>query len=257
MRAALAFTLGLLLAGTVTPSRAAGPLHMWSERFGDVDEDQGVSVAIDPAGNIIVAGHFIGTTDFGGGSIMSNGAEDIFLAKYDANGMHLWDKRFGGPSTDKAFGVTTDAAGNIILTGFFRQAVNFGGGPLVPIGFIEDIFLAKYAPNGAHLWSKRFGDTQSDAGVDVATDANGNIALVGYFQQNLFLGGPPLPGAGGYDMFAAKFDPNGVHLWSHGVGAGGQDKGASIKFDSAGNVVVLAYLFHGTINFGGGPLISA
>ncbi len=256
MRTVLACTLGLLLAGISTSSQALSPTHIWSERFGDVDEDQGVSVAIDPAGNIIVTGFFIGTTDFGGGSVMSNGAEDIFLAKYDANGAYLWDKRFGGDAADKGLAVTTDPSGNIILTGFFRHTANFGGGPLTAAGNIEDIFLAKYDPSGAHLWSQRFGNIQSDEGADVATDAAGNIALVGFFQNTLFLGGPPLPSAGNYDIFAAKFDPTGTHLWSQRWGAAGYDKGTSIKFDSAGNLVVLSF-FSNTVNFGGGPLVSA
>ena len=78
--------------------------HSWSALFGDEEEQVGISAAIDPSGNTIVAGSFWGTVDFGGGALTSAGAQDIFVAKFDPDGLHLWSKRFGdGTGQEYAF----------------------------------------------------------------------------------------------------------------------------------------------------------
>jgi len=83
--------------------------------------------------------------DFGGGELTSAGAEDIFLAKFDANGSHLWSKHFGDSSNQHGHSVTCDESGNVLVTGYFRGSVHFGGAALASEGNY-DIFLAKFKP---------------------------------------------------------------------------------------------------------------
>jgi hypothetical protein len=46
------------------------------------------------------------------------------------------------------------------------------------------------------------------------------------------------------------------HLWSQRFGDWDVQSGLSVAFDNSGNVVITGY-FQGTVDFGGGPLISA
>jgi hypothetical protein len=69
--------------------------HLWSQRFGDTTYQHGWSVTFDPSGNVAITGTFAGTVDFGGDPLTSSGWRDIFLAKFDASGAHLWSQRFG------------------------------------------------------------------------------------------------------------------------------------------------------------------
>jgi len=62
--------------------------------------------------------------------------------------------------------------------------------------------------------------------------------------------------AGGQDVYLAKLVPDGSHLWSHRFGSTRPDRGKAVAFDTGG-AVVAAGLFHGTVDFGGGPLASA
>jgi len=88
--------------------------------------------------------------DFGGGPLAAAGLSDIFIAQYDANGVHQWSRRYGdtegalGWDIDYGWDVAVDDSGNVIATGDFLGTVDFGGGPLVSAGDSPDIFLAKY-----------------------------------------------------------------------------------------------------------------
>ncbi|MDH3217262.1 MAG: hypothetical protein OEN01_13420, partial [Candidatus Krumholzibacteria bacterium] len=205
--------------------------------------------------NVVVTGDFQGTVDFGGGNLVSAGSTDIFVAKYDASGAHQWSQRFGSTNSDAGYGVAVDASGNVVVTGEFRGTVDFGGGNLVSAGS-DDIFVAKYDASGAHQWSQRAGSTNLERGYGVAIDASGNVVVTGPFQGTVDFGGGDLVSAGSTDIFVAKYDASGAHQWSQRAGSTGGDIGQGVAVDASGNVVVTGE-FQGTVEFGGGDLVSA
>src|SRR5438046_3726892 len=66
--------------------------HVWSKSFGTINSDQGRAVAVDPSGNVVITGYFLGTIDFGGGPVTSSGGLNTFVAKYSSGGAHLWSQ---------------------------------------------------------------------------------------------------------------------------------------------------------------------
>ena len=94
----------------------------------------------------------------------------------------------------------------VLVAGVFTGTVNLGGSPLVSAGGM-DIFVAKYSPSGAHIWSKRFGGTSTDYGYGVAIDGAGNVLSTGYFQNSADFGGGPLTSAGRQDVFVLSLGP--------------------------------------------------
>jgi len=234
------------------------PKHIWSKRFGGSGDDFGRSVSVDSLGNVYITGYFSSSTiDFGGGALTNAGGDDIFLAKFDSNGNHLWSKRFGGSSSDYGSSVSVDSSGNVYITGYFNSStIDFGGGVLTNAGG-SDIFLAKFDSNGNHLWSKRFGEDYSDIGSSVSVDSSGNVYITGYFNSSTIdFGGGVLTNNGNTDIFLAKFDSNGNHIWSKRFGRGGVDRGYSVSVDSSGNVYGTGYYNSSYIDFGGCPLSS-
>jgi fibronectin type III domain protein/beta-propeller repeat-containing protein len=231
--------------------------HIWSRRFGGTGDDSAYRVAVDRnSGNPVITGSFLGSVDFGGGTLVSAGGKDIFVAKYASTGSYVWSKRFGGTLDEIAQSVAVDAGGNVVLTGnFASSSVDFGGGALANSGG-ADIFLARYAATGAHIWSKRFGGTSSleERAYRVATDGAGNILLTGSVVDNIDFGGGPLARDGWYDIFLAKFSATGAHIGSKRTGAG---SGNAIAADGADNVLATGS-FVGTtpVNFGGVDLVS-
>lgn len=233
---------------------------LWAKRFGDASSQAGKRVTADPKGNVVVIGTFQGTTDFGGGLKMCAGAGDVFVVELDPTGGYRWVRSAGDVNNQTGEGVATDGSGNVVIIGDLSGSADFGGGPLTSADGV-DVFLAKLAPDGTHLWSKRFGGGGDQYGASVIADPQGNVLLTGRNEGSVSFGGNPLTnptsGApGGGAIFAAKLDPSGKHLWSTQFGDGSDQYGDAIATDAQGNVFVLAE-GGGTIDFGGGPLAGA
>jgi hypothetical protein len=121
--------------------------HVWSSSFGDGAGFQtGYGAAINAAGDVTIAGSFDSTADFGGVLLTDAGSGDIFVARYDTNGMFKWAKQFGDSNLQHAFGVKVDANDNVLLTGGIFGTVDFGKGGLTGGVSDFDLFVVKLTP---------------------------------------------------------------------------------------------------------------
>lgn len=255
---------GFSTTNTVTVNNAVtSNTNTWAQRFGSTGGDQGRAVAIDlSTGDIVMAGIFNGTVNFGGTNMTATSASDIVLAKYSSAGVHQWSEKLSGTGNGTANSVAIDSSGNIFLAGSFANSVDFGGGALVSAGG-QDMFLAKYSTLGAFAWAHRFGSTSDDIAYGTVIDPGGNVLLTGTFRGNVSFGGSALISAGTFqspyipgtpDVFIAKFSTLGVHTWSENfTNNTAADEGNGIAVDSASNVYIAGY-YSGTIDFGGGIL---
>ncbi len=232
-----------------------GQLAWPAKRFGNSGIDSGNGIAFDAGGNILLTGAFMGPTDFGGGNLAGLGGGDIVLVKFSSAGAHVWSKQIGGTADDVAFAVATDAAGNAVVTGYVQGAVNFGGGATASAGSL-DSFVAKYASDGSHQWSRRLGGANAEQGLGIATNGNGDVLVVGAFQGTVDFGTGPLASAGSWDVFVAKYTAGGTPLWSKRYGSSGDDYGYAAAFDASGSVTVTG-TFHDTVDFGGGVSLTS
>ncbi len=231
--------------------------HRWSKRFGDTNPNQMANaVATDASGNVIVAGNHWGTVNFGGSPLTSVGGDDIFLVKFDNDGDHAWSKRFGDASSNQiGRAVAVSSAGEIYLAGSFTGTVDFGVGPHASVGGL-DVYIAKFAANGTAIWSESFGGLGDQVLESIAVDASGHVALCGYFGGTVDFGGGQLVSAANNDIFLAKLDDDGDHVWSKRFGSGNNQEGAAVAIDDAG-AVIAAGRFESTVNFGGSTLTSS
>jgi Fibronectin type III domain/Beta-propeller repeat len=257
------------VAAATTPACSVTPA-VWSDAFGNTQEDRGRSVAIDPSGNVVVTGHFRQTVDFGGDPLTAaiycllgvcnpGYPSDIFLAKVSPAGAHLWSKRIGGHGDDSGSAVAVDSSGDVLLTGTVGPNVDFGGGELPsPTGY--DIFVAKYSGvDGSYRWAHRFGSDGNDVySYAIAVDPSGDVVITGQFLGTVDFGLGPLTSAGGWDIFVAKYAGiDGTPLWAKRLGGPLDNTGLGVAVDSLGDVVVTGYSY-GVADFGGpAPLTSA
>ena len=231
---------------------SAAGVHQWSKRFGGSGNDTGMAISTDSAGSVYIIGSFEGTIDFGGGPLTSSGMRDIFVAKFSATGTHVWSKKFGSTGDDVGYGLTVDSAGDAVISGKFQSSVSFGGTALTSAGG-DDIFLAKLSgTNGNHVWSKSFGNTSGDVSLAVTADASRNVVMTGYFTGSVNLGGALLSGSG-LDVFVAKYDTNGSHIWSRRFGGFDTQIGNSVAMKLTGEVSLTGYFANG-IDFGSGSM---
>jgi hypothetical protein len=236
------YSLFAFIMLVISPAiRAGEPVHDWSRRFGDVDNQNAHGAAVDVLGNSIVTGYFAGTVDFGGDALTSAGGTDIFVARFYPDGTHRGSRRFGDGGDQYAYSAAVDDVGYVIVTGYFADTVDFGGDTLTSAGG-TDIFVARFNPLGvSHDWSKRFGDSADQRGMGVTIDGSRNVFVTGYFKGTVDFGGGPLTSAGSWDIFVAKFDFGGTHLWSRRFGDTYDQYAYEPAVDNSGNVIVILH----------------
>ncbi|HKW15274.1 MAG TPA: SBBP repeat-containing protein, partial [Candidatus Krumholzibacteria bacterium] len=231
-------------------------LNPWVHTFGDASDQRGIGLATDPSGNVFVAGWINGSVDFGGGLRTSAGLSDVFLAKFNGSGTHLWSARYGDAGSQYATALATDASGNVYMTGANANGVDFGGGLLTSAGSY-DVFLAKFNPGGVHQWSAEWGDASTQSGGRIAVGPLGDVFLGGSFTGAINFGGGLLTSAGLDDAYLVQFNASGVHQWSARFGDANKYQGISSVAARPTNGCVVTGLFLNTIDFGGGPLTSS
>ncbi len=170
------------------------------------------------------------------------------------DGSLVWERTIGDAKLQQNAVVAVDSTGNILVAGSFYGTVDLGGGPMVSAGE-ADVFIAEMDPNGAHLWSKRFGDSANQLGVSIAFDPQNNVVLAGSLVGAADFGGGPLASAGGSDVFVAKLDSKGDHLWSKRFGDAADQEVTGVTSDATGAVILGGY-FAGSLDLGGGTMTA-
>jgi hypothetical protein len=170
--------------------------HLWSQRFGNAFNEVAGGVAVDPAGNVTMAGSFEnkGSISFGEkDDHFSLGEADVFVARFDGAGKLAWAKTYGGERIDVGYAVKVDGAGNAIVTGWFEGTVDFGkGGTVSSKNLNKDVFVLKLNTKGESVWLQTFGDKDHDQGRALALDDKGNAYVTGLYRFKLALVDPPV-----------------------------------------------------------------
>jgi hypothetical protein len=229
-------------------------------------------MAVDPDGNLVVTGTFVGSLTLGGTTIESS-SEAVFLAKLDRSGTAIFLKGYGNGATQLGFSVAVAPSGDIYLTGAFTQTINFGDTPdstlespwlqsAKTFGAPYIVYLAKLDAAGRHVWSKSFGNaTYSSSGERVLLAPSGDPILGGNFGGDIdFTGeadggdGGLVSGGGNAHTFLAEFTPSGESVWSRAYGVTGDlAQLFDLAEDSAG-ALYMSGNFENAVDFGGeGP----
>jgi len=193
---------------------------LWTRLLGTAAGETGGGLAIDAGDSIYVLGATGSEID----GNTSAGGSDIFLTRFDTDGVKMWTRQFGSSETDEAGGVVTDASGDIIVVGSIGG--DFGGSNFGS----NDIIVAKYDAEGTELWAHNLGTPEGERGEAVAVDAEGDILVVG--GTSGFLDGNP--NFGGPDFAVAKFSAEGDKIWTRQYGTNSIDLVAGIGIRSDG-----------------------
>ncbi|AWV99546.1 SBBP repeat-containing protein [Arcticibacterium luteifluviistationis] len=169
------------------------------------------------------------------------------------------DKAFianaGGTANDRGFSVAVDGSGDVYIAGYYADTATFGVTSIISAGGF-DMFIAKYNANGSLQWVKSAGGASADLGQSIKVDDSGNIYVVGYYAGTATFGSTSISSAGSYDIFVAKYTPNGTLNWVQSAGGASNDYGKSVAVDGSGNVYITGY-YAGTATFGSTSFRSA
>jgi hypothetical protein len=235
--------------------------------FGGSLDDFGYAIDVDASGRVLVAGSFQETTDFNHEpgatlNITSNGDRDIFIVQLDNFLGFNWAKTGGGIFQDNGYGIKSDGAGNVYVTGEFRNTADFDPGTgttnLTSFGS-ADVFVMKLNSSGDFLWAGQAGGANSnDRALGIDLDANGAVHVVGQFSNTADFdpgnGTANLVNVGGETIFVFKWTTGGSYVWARAFTtplSSSDNIGRGIVVDQSGNIITTGeYL--STVDFNGG-----
>ena len=150
----------------------------------------------------------------------SNGDNDMWLVKIDANGNKLWDKSFGTSVSEILNAMLPTKDGGFLLGGS-RQHESCD--PDEPSGgHYNDYLVVKVDEAGNLQWEKTYGGCGGDVLKDMVAAANGGFLIGGYSSTGI--SGDKTDSLRGYeDYWVVRIDANGTKLWDGTYGGQGFD----------------------------------
>lgn len=257
------YTLGSVGGIFISKLDAAGNFA-WAKVVNGADHNEGRAIAVDASGNVYTTGYFKSTSDFDPGpgafTLANSGNEDIFVLKLDAAGNFVWAKSIGNTGIDIGNGIDVDAMGNVFVTGYYSNTVDFDPGigsfNLTSAGSY-DAFVLSLNTSGNFVWAKNFGGSGFDIAVAIKLDPTGNIHFTGSFETTSDFdpdaGIFNLVSAGVNDIFISKLGPLGNLIWAKGIGSSSYENTSAIVLDGLGNIYTTGNYQLAGIDFDPGP----
>jgi hypothetical protein len=250
---------GTAQASAFVASASPAGTPRWARRLGGAGvttDSQCNGITIDGSGNVTAAGAFQGSTDLGAGVVTSAGKDDVFVASYSSTGAPRWSRVIGGSQIDSARAVASDAAGNVLIGGYFGDMVDFGKGAVTAIGLFDGFVAILDGANGTTRLARKLGADTSGGVFGVAADPAGNVLASGRVDGDVNLGTGPLDPLGKEDVLIAGFDKStGAARFARRYGGPDFDSGVALAVTVGGTMVVGGY-FVGSIDLGLGPIVS-
>jgi uncharacterized protein (TIGR03437 family) len=214
------------------------PALSWATYLGNTSMDSAEAMAVDAAGNIVIAGWTVDPT---------YGDADALVAKLSSDGTKLlFATVFPGSGDDLAHGVALDSGGNIYVAGettsydFYADFVYLSY--YAQFGY-QHVFVSKLDSTGSNLvYSHIIGGAGAEIAYGLALDSGGNAYITGVTNSPDFpvsnSGVPQRSIAGGTDAFVLKLDATGRGLYSTYLGGSGSDLANAIAVDGSGNAFI-------------------
>jgi hypothetical protein len=240
---------------------------VWAKQISGAAYNDVTAITTSAGGEVFAALTYSGTVDLDPGAASNPataaGVYDMALIKLDAAGNFSWAKLFGGSGDDEPLAMLRNASGDLFITGFFSNTVDFDPGPgaTTLTAPSNDLFILKLDMNGNFNWVKTFASTPYNIGAyNLAQDAAGNIYTAGRFNGSVDFD----PGAGSYsltasgiaDAFILKLTPAGNLAWAYKFGGSLMDGGTSIALNHNATEIYFTGFYRDTIDLDPGPAIA-
>ncbi|MEZ4447210.1 MAG: hypothetical protein R3B72_49480 [Polyangiaceae bacterium] len=232
----------------------AGTGALLNDRFvGGLEDDAGTAAAF-VGGTLVVAGHFRAAVDFGTGSQVAGGSDDVFVMGIPSSSLTpSWVKRFGDGESQVANALAGSPSG-FVLGGTMGGTVDFGGGSLTAIA--DDGFVVAFDAAGAHRWSRRVTGPGRVEVLAVGLGGSGGVRLGGRYEgASVELDGRTLLASNAADGFAAALDDDGGLQLLVALGGSGTQEATGVGAGQNGSLLA-AGPFADTLVVGESMLIA-
>lgn len=209
------------------------PSIIWQQQYGGTGDDRINDLLNLSANEGYLAAGF--TTSSDGDITGNNGGQDAWVLRMDAEGNLLWETAVGGEETDvfNAIEVTEDGSFLLLGTSFsMESSLGMAKGD-------SDIWLVKISGEGAIVWSKLFGGSGKDVGIDLAAMGEGQYAIGGFTfsEDGDFVGNP---NRGDRDAFVLVVNEMGDLIWSKTYGGSEEEVFNAVKFETESKRIIAA-----------------
>ena len=223
----------------------------WCTKIQDTNDAGGISISIDKQNNIYVSSNTF-YSSFPGENPLSiysannlgipsltftlpiSSGSDLFLAKYNTNGIAQWYSRIGGIDSEFQSVIQTNSNNNIIITGQTisdtLQIFNSNNTTTTPSSTITlspvglNIFLVNFDLNGNAIWSTYLGTSNDEVSRPiVVNDSNNNIIVTGMYDAgDIYFYKPnnttpiqvlSLTSINNNNTYLVKYNSNGLPIW--------------------------------------------
>ena len=240
------------LALAINPFTTNAQGWQWAKSGGNIGWEFGQVVTVDKVGNTYLFGAFNSPTiTFDTFTLVNStwdtGNFDLFIVKFNIFGSVEWAKTIGGRGGEYPATLTLDATGNIYISGtFIGPGINFWDTLINNSDTTfnsNDIFFAKYSPNGDYIWARGARGSNYDWVYSAATDSVGNTYLCGEFYSKTLSFGPlalnnTTTTDSFDDLYVVKYDSSGTPVWALRQGGTGSDQAISLGLDGCGHLYV-------------------
>lgn len=174
--------------------------QVWVQQLGTSGDDEAFGVEIGLDDSIFLTGY---TDNNLGGT--NAGFYDAWVAKYDTNGNQAWIQQFGTPELDQAYGLTSDNANNLYVTGVTEGSLGDANAGSIDSwvakldatsGTLQDFNLTSDSVPGGNMPTDNSGDDDIIASVinqmlsqDLLTGISSGDSLVGFQDADITTGG--------------------------------------------------------------------
>lgn len=228
--------------------------ELWGKQFeagGFANPSFGLDV--DEGGNVYLSGLAI-KENLRPDIFNFNVQDDSWVTKFDSSGNQQWLTEIRDPSAsfpfnitpffDETYDVTVDKDGNSYATGWTQGLVKESDPSRSLLKY--DSWVSKVNPAGKVEWIQQFGSTNQGLEFSwaVDTDSKGNVYATGWTTGDLGTQeGNRRSESYDYDIWIAKFLPNGTMEWAKQIGSKGDDGEylSDMEIDSKDNIFLTGY----------------
>ncbi len=211
--------------------------NIWTQLLGTSESERCRGLEIGSDGSIYISGFTEGDLD---GHINNGGTSDLFISKFDSNGVKQWTKLIGNTDNEEGGYLTIGSDGSIYI-----------GGTTNPSGpGNQGTFICKLNSNGEQQWLQHYGLSDYEEGSGLTIGSDDSIYFSGYTYGNI----DNQLNNGSRDAFIRKINPDGSLIWTRLIGSSEEEQGNRSTIGSDGSIYLTGYSYgdlDGQSNSGG------
>lgn len=211
---------------------------IWGLNLESNDEITASAIVVSEMDSIAyISGHFKDSAFIGSYSISSFASESFFVAAVDYFGNIIWVSTGASQDEVEPLSMSLGAGSRINVLGNFEG--NFlVGSNVLPNSSDSDAFLLCLDQAGDFIWSNSIGGTNDIEGSSITADEQGNVFVIGSFEDEVHFNTDSLTSAEDKDGFFAKYDDEGNELWVKGLSGTSDVQPKDVFADNAQGIYI-------------------